>query len=47
MYLPSVERFQCDGKRPVRYSVIKQASHDAGSSIGMRCVKPNEYGAWS
>ena len=35
MYLPSVERFQCDGKRPVRYSVIKQASHDAGSSIGI------------
>ena len=35
MYLPSVERFQCDGKRPVRYPVVKQTSHDAGPSIGI------------
>ena len=35
MYLPSVERLQCYGKRPVRYSMIEQTSHDTCSSIGI------------
>lgn len=35
MYLPSVGRFQCDRERPVRYPMIEQTAHDAGSSVGI------------
>ena len=33
MYLPSVERLECDRERPVRYPMIKQPTHNAGSSV--------------
>ena len=30
-----VERLQCYGKRPVRYSMIEQTSHDTCPSVGI------------
>ena len=35
VYLPSVKRPQCHRKRPVRYSMIEQAAHDACPSVGI------------
>ena len=39
MYLPSVERLQCYGKRSVRYSMIEQTSHDTCPSVGIALCK--------
>ena len=35
MYLPSVERLQCDREGPVGDSVVEQASHDADTPVGI------------